>query len=103
MVLKSEGPDLQALEGKAQSLLLPTFLVEHAGKCVPRLTKPSLLPHCQCFLEVRSVLRAGMQTFILKFWLVGKQMFQECVCRKDRDSTWFLDRTGHRRAKHHGQ
>lgn len=31
VVLKSEGPDLQALEAKAQSLLLPTFLVEDAG------------------------------------------------------------------------
>ena len=31
VVLKSEGPDLPALETKAQSLLLPTFLVEDAG------------------------------------------------------------------------
>lgn len=31
VVLKSEGPDLPALEAKAQSLLLPTFLVEDAG------------------------------------------------------------------------
>lgn len=32
VVLKSEGPDLPALEAKAQSLLLPTFLVEDAGR-----------------------------------------------------------------------
>ncbi|CAL5226907.1 g9782 [Coccomyxa viridis] len=32
VVLKSEGPDLQTLETKAESLLLPTFLVEDAGR-----------------------------------------------------------------------
>ena len=32
VVLKSEGPDLQVLEEEAQSLLLPTYLVEDAGK-----------------------------------------------------------------------
>lgn len=38
VVLKSEGPDLQALEAKAQSLLLPTFLVEDAGTHLVCLT-----------------------------------------------------------------
>ena len=38
VVLRSETPDLQALEAKAQSLLLPTFLVEDAGKM------PSAMP-----------------------------------------------------------
>ena len=37
VVLKSEGPDLQTLETKAQSLLLPTFLVEDAGMQPNRL------------------------------------------------------------------
>ena len=40
VVLKSEGPDLHALEAKAQSLLLPTFLVEDAGKYPERAHTP---------------------------------------------------------------